>query len=330
MNAVPRVADLARPKPAERPSREDAENAIRTLLSYIGENPAREGLLDTPKRVIKAYAELFSGYAEDSEAVLDREAARIDMGRAAPFPLPRAAEGDTIWMGAIDGAGLAVSYIQSVFWEFGSGCVLPETGIHWHNRGMAFSLDPTSRNPLVPGRRPFHTLNPALAVFRDGRVAPYGAMGGEGQAQFQSQIFTRYADFGMSPAEAIDAPRWLLGRAWRAPAPTLKVEDRFDPALIRVLAGLGHDVEELGRPYANTLGHAGLLVRHPRGRIEAAHAHGHMASRERFDQRFCRRGNIARLDAVERDESSALTVSHARGSHRRSGCAAAIRLPPRR
>jgi GTP cyclohydrolase I len=72
MNAVPRVADLARPKTTERPSREDAENAIRTLLSYIGENPAREGLLDTPKRVIKAYAELFSGYAEDSEGILDR------------------------------------------------------------------------------------------------------------------------------------------------------------------------------------------------------------------------------------------------------------------
>jgi oxamate amidohydrolase len=237
------------------------------------------GLIEATKRAFAIRDRVvtdpdFAGEDPDdflTEAVLAREAARIDMSRAAPFPLPREADGDTIWMGAIDGTGLAVSYIQSLFWGFGSGCVLPATGIHWQNRGMAFSLDPSSRNPLTPGRRPFHTLNPALAVFRDGRLAPYGAMGGEGQAQFQAQVFTRYADFGMSPAQAIDAPRWLLGRAWRAPAPTLKVEDRFDPALIRALAGLGHDIEELGRPYSNSLGHAGLLVKHPRGRVEAAH-----------------------------------------------------------
>jgi gamma-glutamyltranspeptidase/glutathione hydrolase len=174
-------------------------------------------------------------------------------------------------MGAIDGGGLAVSYIQSIFWEFGSGCVLPKTGILWSNRGIAFSLDPRARNPLEPGRKPYHTLNPALAAFDDGRVLAYGTMGGEGQPQVQAQIFTRYADLGMGLADAVDAPRWLLGKSWGAPAATLKVEDRFDPALLRKLSSLGHSIEELGRPYADALGHAGMVVKHRRGPVEATH-----------------------------------------------------------
>ena len=87
-------------------------------------------------------------------------------------------------------------------------------------------------------------------MFDDGRVLSYGTMGGEGQPQVQAQIFTRYANFGMGLADAVDAPRWLLGRSWRAPAPTLKVEDRFDSGLLRALANLGHEVEEIGKPYA--------------------------------------------------------------------------------
>ncbi len=202
---------------------------------------------------------------------LAREAAAIDMGRAAPrLGLPDA--GDTVWMGAIDRSGLAVSFIQSVYWEYGSACVLPATGICWQNRGTAFSLDPAATNPLAPGRRPFHTLNPPLAVFDDGRVLAYGSMGGDGQPQFQAQIFTRYRDFGFSPADAIDAPRFLYGRTWGAESLTVKVEDRFDPAGIAALRRLGHEVEELGGPYIDSLGHAGMLVRHPRdGRVEAMH-----------------------------------------------------------
>jgi len=204
-------------------------------------------------------------------AVLEREADLIEARRAAPYP-PRPSEGDTVWMGCIDKDGLAVSYIQSVYWAFGSGCVLPATGIHWHNRGLGFSLDPKSRNPLEPGRKPFHTLNPGLAVFNNGRVLSYGTMGGEGQPQILGQIFTRYAEFGMSLADAVDAPRWLFGKSWGAPSATLKVEDRFDPSLLRALTSYGHPVQELGKPYADALGHAGMLVKHPRnGRVEAVH-----------------------------------------------------------
>ena len=168
----------------------------------------------------------------------------IDMRRAAAFPLARS-EGDTIWMGAIDRDGLAVSYIQSLYWEWGSGCVLPRTGIHWQNRGASFALDPGAANPLEPGRKPFHTLIPALAAFADGRVMAYGAMGGDGQPQFQAQIFSRYRG-GMGVADAVDAPRWLLGRTWGQTSTTLKMESRFDAEIMEGLARLGHDVEELG------------------------------------------------------------------------------------
>ena len=204
-------------------------------------------------------------------AAFEREASAISMRRAAPFPLPPA-EGDTIWMGAIDRNGLAVSYIQSLYWEWGSGCVLPRTGIHWQNRGVSFSLDLKAKNPLEPGRKPFHTLNPALAAFDDGRVLSYGAMGGDGQPQFQAQIFTRYADFGMGLADAVDAQRWLLGRTWGSASTSLKLEARFESSLIEALARLGHEVEEHPKPYWEDFGHAGMLMKHPRdGRVEATH-----------------------------------------------------------
>lgn len=203
-------------------------------------------------------------------AALEEQAARISMDRAAPFPLPPG-DGDTIWMGAIDASGLAVSYIQSIYWEFGSGCVLRRTGLHWQNRGVSFALDPSARNPLQPGRKPFHTLNPALARFDDGRVAPYGAMGGDGQPQFQAQVLARYMG-GQSVAAAVDGPRWLQGRTWGSATTTLKVESRFDEGLLDRLRRMGHEIEEMGAPYLDALGHAGLLVKHRRdGRVEATH-----------------------------------------------------------
>ena len=128
-------------------------------------------------------------------AALDAAAAAVDPESALEWPRPPGA-GDTIWMGAVDGDGRAVSFIQSVYWEFGSGVVLEETGIQWQNRGSSFSLEDGARNILAPGRKPFHTLNPALFLFDDGRTMPYGTMGGEGQPQTQAAVLTRYAHFG--------------------------------------------------------------------------------------------------------------------------------------
>jgi len=203
-----------------------------------------------------------------SPAFLEKEAEKIDKNRAAAWPL-KADSGDTVWMGAIDANGVAVSFIQSVYWEYGSGCVLERTGITLPNRGLAFSLEPGAANALAPGRRPFHTLNPALALFDDGRVMPYGSMGGDGQPQFQGQVFTRI-DAGESLENAVAAPRHLFGRAWGDSSVTLKLEEGNDDSTASALARAGHEIEWRGGN-RDLFGHAGALMRAKDGRIAAAH-----------------------------------------------------------
>jgi gamma-glutamyltranspeptidase/glutathione hydrolase len=205
-----------------------------------------------------------------SPAFLDADAKKIDPKKAARWPAPYG-EGDTIWMGAADASGLVVSYIQSLYWEFGSGCVLPRTGILMQNRGASFSLDPKSLNALAPGRRPFHTLNPAIAELKDGRVIAYGTMGGDGQPQSQAAVFTRYVTFRQPLERALDAPRWLLGRTWGSTHTNLRMESRFDGNLIDRLLSAGHDVAVLDEPYSDTMGHSGAVVRHPDGSLEGGH-----------------------------------------------------------
>jgi len=198
---------------------------------------------------------------------LDRLAARIDPRRALAWP-HEPTGGDTVWFGVVDGQGRAVSAIQSTYFEFGSGLVLPRTGITWQNRGASFRLSEHGWNSLKPGRKPFHTLNPAMAVFDDGRVMAYGTMGGEGQPQTQAALFTRYAG-GMGLQAAITAPRWLLGRTWGEDSVTLKLEDRFEPGLYDALRNAGHAVEQVA-PFTSMMGHAGALVRHESGLIDGA------------------------------------------------------------
>jgi oxamate amidohydrolase len=193
-------------------------------------------------------------------------AARIDRRRAAPWGAG-SRPADTIWMGAIDSAGRAVSFIQSLYHEYGSGVVLKQSGITWQNRGCSFSLDDKALNTLRPKRKPFHTLNPALAVLADGRTMVYGNMGGDGQPQTQSAVFTRCAVFGMDPQAAIAAPRWLLGRTWGQTSDTLKLEARFPPDVVEALRAMGHEVEIVGE-YDEIVGHAGALVAHANGTIE--------------------------------------------------------------
>ena len=205
-----------------------------------------------------------------SPEFLDAEAGKIDPKKAARWPAPYG-EGDTVWMGAADASGLVVSYIQSLYWEFGSGCVLPATGVLMQNRGSSFSLDPKAVNALEPGRRPFHTLNPALAALKDGRVIAYGTMGGDGQPQTQGAVFTRHILFGQPLERALDAPRWLLGRTWGSSHTNLRLESRFDDGLVDRLMSAGHDVEVLGEGYSDTMGHAGAVILHPDGTLEGGH-----------------------------------------------------------
>lgn len=195
-------------------------------------------------------------------------AARFDPKRAAPWPAP-AQTGDTIWMGAVDGAGRSVSFIQSVYWEFGSAVVLRDTGIMWQNRGTSFSLTPGAPNALTPGRLPFHTLNPAFARLGDGRTLVYGTMGGDGQPQTQAAIFTRHVLFGAEPQAAVTAPRWLLGRTWGTTVTKLRIESRVAPDVVEALRRAGHDIEVV-EPFTDLMGHAGMIVRRGDGALEGA------------------------------------------------------------
>jgi gamma-glutamyltranspeptidase/glutathione hydrolase len=201
---------------------------------------------------------------------LDREAKAVSMSRAAPWPRP-AGDGDTIWLGATDSSGLSVSYIQSLYFEFGSGCVLPKTGIIMQNRGCAFSLEPGALNLLAPGRKPPHTLSVAMAELKDGRFVSYGTMGGEGQPQTQAAVFTRYVDHKLPLGEAVDRPRWILGRTWGTSITNLRLESRFSEETIDRLQRAGHDLQVLPDAYSEIMGHAGAVVLHPNGTVEGAH-----------------------------------------------------------
>lgn len=192
----------------------------------------------------------------DSE-LLDQLAENIDPSKASPWP-HEARKGDTVWMGACDKEGTMVSFIQSVFWEFGSGLTCPDTGVFFQNRGAGFSLS-EGPNQLAPGKKPFHTLNPALAELADGRIIVYGAMGGEGQPQTQAALLTSYAAYGEDLQDSITAPRWLLGKTWGENTASLKIEKNMEPNLVQALIEAGHDVE-LVESLNDTMGHAGAIV----------------------------------------------------------------------
>ncbi|KAG6445796.1 oxamate amidohydrolase proenzyme [Manduca sexta] len=177
--------------------------------------------------------------------------------------------GDTIWLGVMDNKGFSVSFIQSIYHEFGSGIVLPQTGVLWHNRGVAFTLEKDKLLSLKPGKKPFHTLNPAAAKLNDGRTMIYGTRGGDGQAQTQAAIFHRYVVQGKALQTSISAPRWVYGRISGDPDDSLKLEDRFDEETATYLKERGHDLVWLP-PFSEKVGQAGVLVRHRSGMMEGA------------------------------------------------------------
>jgi len=204
-----------------------------------------------------------------TEPLLDRMAAAIDPRRAAPWGHPEA-DGDTVWLGVIDGQGRAVSCIQSLCHAYGSGVVLPGTGIAWHNRGSAFSLVSGHPNALEPRRRPLHTLSPALARLKDGRTLVWGSMGGDAQPQTQAQLFARIVQGGADLQEAVTAPRFALRAGLDgAGPPGLKLESRFDEETFAALDNAGHRIERLG-PFDALTGQAGALMRRADGVIEGA------------------------------------------------------------
>jgi gamma-glutamyltranspeptidase len=228
-----------------------------TKLAFL----VRDREVADPRRVSERWSDLLSDEHIDSLAAAITSQA---------LPWPRVAEpGDTVWMGCVDSQGTMVSFIQSIYWEFGSGVVVPGTGLVWNNRGVGFSLDRDHHNALAPGYKPFHTLNPALTVLNDGRRISYGTMGGEGQPQTQAALLTRYLYDGLSLDDAISRGRWLLGRTWGDNNHDLKMEQDLVDKLGDKLCARGHSIKTVAS-HSEMMGHAGAIVSHSDGRANAA------------------------------------------------------------
>jgi gamma-glutamyltranspeptidase/glutathione hydrolase len=161
----------------------------------------------------------------------------IDSKALMPAP-GRPPEGGTVYLAAADGEGNMVSYIQSNYMGFGSGIVIPGTGISLHNRGCNFSTDPSRENCIAPGKKPYHTIIPGFLT-REGRaVGPFGVMGAFMQPQGHVQVIMNTVDFHMNPQDCLDSPRWQ----WIAEK-DIEVEQGFPFDAVQGLINKGHNIK---------------------------------------------------------------------------------------
>jgi gamma-glutamyltranspeptidase/glutathione hydrolase len=146
-------------------------------------------------------------------------------------------QGGTVYLCAVDGDGMMVSFIQSNYMGFGSGVVIPGAGIALQNRGHGFSMDPDHPNRLEPGKRPYHTIIPGFLTRGGEPVGPYGVMGGFMQPQGHMQMVVNTADYAMNPQASLDAPRWQWTHGRQ-----VEIEADADPEIVEGLRAMGHEV----------------------------------------------------------------------------------------
>lgn len=198
-----------------------------TRLAYA----ARDEVLADPSKADVPVSYLLS------EALTDRLAGMIDLGKAlTDLPsLEMTPHRDTVYISVVDKDRNAVSFINSIFDSFGSGLVAPKSGVLLHNRGQSFSLKPDHPNAIAPGKRPLHTIIPAMLV-KDGRaVMPFGVMGGHYQAMGHAHFLSKMLDYGLDPQQSIDLPRLF-------PVPgsnRIEIESTLDPTVISELERRG-------------------------------------------------------------------------------------------
>ncbi|AEC20654.1 putative gamma-glutamyltranspeptidase [Pusillimonas sp. T7-7] len=175
---------------------------------------------------------------------LDSRAKLIRLDQAVQHEAGRPHAGGTIYLSAADESGMMISFIQSNYMGFGSGVVVPDTGISLQNRGVGFSMDPVSPNVVEGGKRPFHTIIPGF-VTRSGKpVMSFGVMGGDMQPQGHLQTLVRMVDYDQQPQAACCAPRWKVNRDF-----TLDIEPNMDGDVIEGLRALGHQLHSVNDPY---------------------------------------------------------------------------------
>lgn len=207
-------------------------------------------ITESSRMKVKVEDLLSDAYAEERRKLIRSEA--ID-----PFP-GTPAKGGTVYLAAADGEGNMVSYIQSNFAGFGSGLVVPGTGISLHNRGLTFSLDPSHDNYLEPGKKTYHTIIPGFLT-KDGKaVGPFGVMGGYMQPQGHVQVIMNTVDFNLNPQAALDAPRWQWTNG-----KCVMLEHEISQHIAEELAAKGHEVHY--RFKSGWFGHGQIIWRDENG-----------------------------------------------------------------
>lgn len=167
-------------------------------------------------------------------------------------------KGGTVYLATADGEGNMVSYIQSNYMGFGSGLVVPGTGIALHNRGCNFSLDPEHANCIAAGKRPYHTIIPGFLTKGGQAVGPFGVMGGFVQPQGHLQMIMNTVDFHLNPQASLDAPRWQWTQG-----KTIEIEPQFPEAIAQALERRGHHIQ---RTLGNmTMGRGQIIWRDQHG-----------------------------------------------------------------
>ena len=188
-------------------------------------------------------------------AYLKQRAALIDRRRAQDFGHGSPAPTGTVYLTAADASGMMVSYIQSNYMGFGSGAVVPDSGIAMQNRGFGFRLDPTHPNCVGPRKRPFHTIIPAFATQGSSALMSFGVMGADMQPQGHVQMMIRTTDYGQNVQAAADGPRWKVTLDKK-----VIVESHMPAATVAGLAQLGHAISQTER-WSMEYGSAQLIHR---------------------------------------------------------------------
>jgi gamma-glutamyltranspeptidase / glutathione hydrolase len=202
-----------------------------------------------------AFADVYQFVAEPSsmqvtvdqmldDAYLASRAKLINMKKAQDFGAGNPVKGGTIYLTAADESGMMVSFIQSNYMGFGSGCVEPRFGISLQNRGHGFSLDAASPNVVAPGKRPFHTIIPAFLSQNGQAVMSYGVMGANMQPQGHMQTLVRMLDYQQNPQAACDAPRWRYNAGLE-----INVEATMNTSTVQGLKDRGHHTEVINDSY---------------------------------------------------------------------------------
>lgn len=198
------------------------------------------------------------------KSYLKERAKLIDRKRAGTPVFGTPSKGGTVYLTAADEWGMMVSFIQSNFSGFGSGVVVPGTGISLQNRGLGFSLQPNHANLVAPRKRPFHTIIPGFVTQNGNPLMSFGVMGGSMQAQGHIQMMSRLVDYQQNPQAAADAPRWRVDD-------NVKVGVEFGvPAdVIDALSKCGHDMTQADR-WATDFGRAQLIYKMDEGYLAAS------------------------------------------------------------